>query len=209
MLFIDEVHTLIGAGAVCAAPLVTFVACYQGFPSASEKQIFNCLSRWSLIQTCLCCSSPSVFWDGLGTTACMLACGLPDWCWCGVCYSSHHNYFELLHASMWLARLLTSFQQQHMNRAEFKQAIFLQVEGALDAANILKPALARGTLHCIGATTYEEYEKHMQVRKPCIECYACPATVTPCSRLGFCPLVSGRLWLSTCYSSVHSRYCIS
>ena len=40
----------------------------------------------------------------------------------------------------------------------------VQVEGALDAANILKPALARGTLHCIGATTYEEYEKHMQVR---------------------------------------------
>lgn len=39
----------------------------------------------------------------------------------------------------------------------------MQVEGALDAANILKPALARGTLHCIGATTHEEYEKHMQV----------------------------------------------
>lgn len=40
------------------------------------------------------------------------------------------------------------------------------MEGALDAANILKPALAKGTLHCIGATTYEEYEKHMQVSPP-------------------------------------------
>lgn len=36
-----------------------------------------------------------------------------------------------------------------------------QVEGALDAANMLKPALARGTLHCIGATTHEEFERHI------------------------------------------------
>eukprot|EP00892_Ulva_mutabilis_P008208 jgi/Ulvmu1/575/UM001_0583.1 len=35
------------------------------------------------------------------------------------------------------------------------------VEGALDAANMLKPALARGALHCIGATTHEEYERHI------------------------------------------------
>lgn len=34
--------------------------------------------------------------------------------------------------------------------------------GALDAANLLKPALARGQLHCIGATTYEEYKKHIE-----------------------------------------------
>lgn len=33
------------------------------------------------------------------------------------------------------------------------------VEGAMDAANLLKPALARGTLHCIGATTLNEYQK--------------------------------------------------
>lgn len=32
-------------------------------------------------------------------------------------------------------------------------------EGSMDAANILKPALARGTIKCIGATTYEEYRK--------------------------------------------------
>jgi len=34
--------------------------------------------------------------------------------------------------------------------------------GALDAANILKPALARGDLHCIGATTLDEYRKHIE-----------------------------------------------
>lgn len=35
-------------------------------------------------------------------------------------------------------------------------------EGALDAANMLKPALARGELHLIGATTLEEYRKHIE-----------------------------------------------
>ena len=35
-------------------------------------------------------------------------------------------------------------------------------EGAVDAANILKPALARGELQCIGATTVEEYRKHIE-----------------------------------------------
>lgn len=35
-------------------------------------------------------------------------------------------------------------------------------EGAVDAANLLKPALARGELRCIGATTYEEYRKHIE-----------------------------------------------
>ena len=32
----------------------------------------------------------------------------------------------------------------------------------MDAANLLKPALARGTLHCIGATTLNEYQKHIE-----------------------------------------------
>lgn len=36
------------------------------------------------------------------------------------------------------------------------------VEGAMDAANILKPALARGDLQCIGATTIDEYKKHFE-----------------------------------------------
>jgi ATP-dependent Clp protease ATP-binding subunit ClpB len=35
-------------------------------------------------------------------------------------------------------------------------------EGAIDAANLLKPALARGELHCIGATTLTEYRKHIE-----------------------------------------------
>lgn len=35
-------------------------------------------------------------------------------------------------------------------------------EGAIDASNILKPALARGELQCIGATTLEEYRKHIE-----------------------------------------------
>ncbi|MBN2461336.1 MAG: ATP-dependent chaperone ClpB [Candidatus Cloacimonetes bacterium] len=35
-------------------------------------------------------------------------------------------------------------------------------EGAVDASNMLKPALARGTLHCIGATTLDEYRKHIE-----------------------------------------------
>ena len=35
-------------------------------------------------------------------------------------------------------------------------------EGSLDASNILKPALARGKLHCIGATTLNEYRKYFE-----------------------------------------------
>jgi ATP-dependent Clp protease ATP-binding subunit ClpB len=37
-----------------------------------------------------------------------------------------------------------------------------QGEGAMDASNLLKPALARGELHCIGATTLDEYRKHVE-----------------------------------------------
>src|SRR5207245_2232316 len=35
-------------------------------------------------------------------------------------------------------------------------------EGAMDASNLLKPMLARGELHCIGATTLDEYRKHIE-----------------------------------------------
>ena len=35
-------------------------------------------------------------------------------------------------------------------------------EGAIDASNLLKPALARGDLHCVGATTLDEYRKHVE-----------------------------------------------
>ncbi|KAL7099429.1 hypothetical protein ACP275_09G084000 [Erythranthe tilingii] len=41
-------------------------------------------------------------------------------------------------------------------------------EGAIDAANILKPALARGELQCIGATTLDEYRKHIE-KDPALE----------------------------------------
>jgi ATP-dependent Clp protease ATP-binding subunit ClpB len=37
-----------------------------------------------------------------------------------------------------------------------------KADGAMDAANLLKPALARGELHCIGATTLDEYRKHVE-----------------------------------------------
>src|SRR4029434_7508191 len=35
-------------------------------------------------------------------------------------------------------------------------------DGAMDASNLLKPALARGELHCVGATTLVEYRKHIE-----------------------------------------------
>ena len=41
-------------------------------------------------------------------------------------------------------------------------------EGAMDAANLLKPALARGDLHCVGATTLDEYRKHIE-KDPALE----------------------------------------
>jgi len=49
-------------------------------------------------------------------------------------------------------------------------------EGAVDAANILKPALARGELQCIGATTLDEYRKHIE-RDAALERRFQPVTV--------------------------------
>ncbi|PKM79648.1 MAG: ATP-dependent Clp protease ATP-binding subunit ClpC [Firmicutes bacterium HGW-Firmicutes-14] len=49
-------------------------------------------------------------------------------------------------------------------------------EGAIDAANILKPALARGELQCIGATTLDEYRKYIE-RDPALERRFQPITV--------------------------------
>ena len=43
-----------------------------------------------------------------------------------------------------------------------------KTEGAMDAANLLKPALARGDLHCIGATTEDEFQKHI-LKDPALE----------------------------------------
>ncbi|HPO94919.1 MAG TPA: ATP-dependent Clp protease ATP-binding subunit [Elusimicrobiales bacterium] len=51
-------------------------------------------------------------------------------------------------------------------------------EGAIDAANILKPALARGELQCIGATTFDEYRKHIE-HDPALERRFQPVVVDP------------------------------
>ena len=50
-------------------------------------------------------------------------------------------------------------------------------EGAMDAGNLLKPALARGELHCIGATTLDEYRKHIE-KDPALERRFQPVLVT-------------------------------
>ena len=49
-------------------------------------------------------------------------------------------------------------------------------EGAVDAANMLKPALARGELQCIGATTLDDYRKYVE-RDPALERRFQPVTV--------------------------------
>ncbi len=54
------------------------------------------------------------------------------------------------------------------------------LEGGMDAANMLKPALARGELQCIGATTLDEYRKHIE-RDAALERRFQPVTVNPAS----------------------------
>jgi ATP-dependent Clp protease ATP-binding subunit ClpB len=49
-------------------------------------------------------------------------------------------------------------------------------EGAVDASNLLKPALARGELRCVGATTLDEYRKHIE-KDPALERRFAPITV--------------------------------
>lgn len=61
---------------------------------------------------------------------------------------------------------------QEITSAEGKVILFIdemhvlvgagKAEGAMDASNLLKPSLARGELHCVGATTLDEYRKHIE-----------------------------------------------
>jgi len=51
-------------------------------------------------------------------------------------------------------------------------------EGAMDASNMLKPALARGELHCIGATTLDEYRKYIE-KDAALERRFAPVTIEP------------------------------
>ena len=65
-----------------------------------------------------------------------------------------------------LKKIVTELKEQK-NTIIFIDELHLLVgagaaEGALDAANMLKPALARGELHMIGATTFDEYRKHIE-----------------------------------------------
>jgi ATP-dependent Clp protease ATP-binding subunit ClpB len=51
-------------------------------------------------------------------------------------------------------------------------------EGSMDASNMLKPALARGELHCVGATTLDEYRKYIE-KDPALERRFSPIVVAP------------------------------
>jgi ATP-dependent Clp protease ATP-binding subunit ClpB len=53
-----------------------------------------------------------------------------------------------------------------------------KTEGAMDAGNLLKPMLARGELHCIGATTFDEYRKNIE-KDPALERRFQPVPVEP------------------------------
>src|SRR5258706_2928185 len=53
-----------------------------------------------------------------------------------------------------------------------------KAEGAVDAANLLKPALARGELRCVGATTLDEYRKYIE-KDPALERRFQPVHVAP------------------------------
>lgn len=66
-----------------------------------------------------------------------------------------------------LKSVLNELQEDNGNTLIFIDEIHTLVgagkaEGAIDAGNMLKPALARGDLHCIGATTLDEYRKYIE-----------------------------------------------
>lgn len=63
-------------------------------------------------------------------------------------------------------------------------------EGAIDASNMLKPALARGELQCIGATTFDEYRKHIE-HDPALERRFQPIVVDPPDLNGTIEILKG------------------
>ncbi len=72
-----------------------------------------------------------------------------------------------------LKSLLSTIQESEGNTILFIDEMHTLIgagsaEGAMDASNMLKPALARGELHCIGATTLDEYRKHVE-KDPALE----------------------------------------
>ncbi len=72
-----------------------------------------------------------------------------------------------------LKRLLKELEDSKDNNILFIDELHTLVgagasEGALDASNMLKPALARGFLHCVGATTIKEYKKYIE-KDPALE----------------------------------------
>ena len=80
-------------------------------------------------------------------------------------------------------------------------------EGSMDAANILKPALARGDLHCMGATTLDEYRMHIEkVRvRVCVMCYVLCVWCSSPSPLPCGTLSLTRLAVSHSHSLTHSE----
>ncbi|MBU2514902.1 AAA family ATPase [bacterium] len=72
-----------------------------------------------------------------------------------------------------LKKLLKEIEESDENNVLFIDELHTLVgagasEGALDASNMLKPALARGFLHCVGATTIKEYKKYIE-KDPALE----------------------------------------
>lgn len=63
-------------------------------------------------------------------------------------------------------------------------------EGSLDAANILKPALSRGEIQCIGATTHKEYAKYIDKDRSLVRRFQ-PVTVNPPDEVESLTILSG------------------